>query len=116
MKARTKIVFVAALAGLTGCASNVVYEGKYAQDDGWRKGTVVEIGPAKSLSRPSFYNCRDKSLGEEDKNTYVVVAFLRNGHSYARTARLPPDAKLQIDDKVYVNFKDCNAPLPKRNS
>ncbi len=50
MKVRTKIVFFAALAGLTGCASNVVYEGKYAQDDGWRKGTVVEIGPAKSLS------------------------------------------------------------------
>ncbi len=55
-------------------------------------------------------------MGAEDKNTYVVVAFLRNGHSYARTALLPPDAKLQIDDKVYVNFKDCNAPLPKRNS
>jgi len=45
-----------------------------------------------------------------------MVAFLRNGHPYARAAKLPPDAQLQVGDKVYVNFKDCNAPIPKRNS
>lgn len=116
MKARTKIVLVAALAGLTGCASNVVYEGKYAQDDGWRKGTVVEIGPAKSLNRPSFYDCRTEASYKDDNELYVLVALLTNGHPHARAAKLPADAQLQVGDKVYVNFKDCNAPLPKRTS
>ena len=116
MKANITIVFLAALAGLTGCASNIVHEGKYAQDEGWRKGTVVEIGPAKSLKRPSFYDCRTEASEEESSAPYVMVAFLRNGHPYARAAKLPTDAQLQVGDKVYVNFKDCNAPIPKRNS
>ena len=116
MKGRSRIVFLAALAGLTGCASNIVHEGKYAQDDGWRKGTVVEIGPAKSLKRPSFYDCRTKASATEGNEPYVMVAFLRNGHPYARAAKLPADAQLQVEDKVYVNIKDCNAPMPKRDS
>lgn len=116
MKARIKIVFLAVLVGLTGCASNIVHEGKYAQDEGWRKGTVVEIGPAKSLKRASFYDCRTEASDTEGNDSYVMVAFLRNGHSYARAARLPAEAQLQVGDKVYVNFKDCNAPIPKRSS
>ena len=116
MKANITIVFLAALVGLTGCASNIVHEGKYAQDEGWRKGTVVEIGPAKSLKRPSFYDCRTEASEEESSAPYVMVAFLRNGHPYARAAKLPTDAQLQVGDKVYVNFKDCNAPIPKRSS
>jgi hypothetical protein len=45
-----------------------------------------------------------------------MVAFLRNGHSYARAAKLPAEAQLQVGDEVYVNFKDCKAPIPKRSS
>lgn len=116
MKVHIASVFLATLVGLAGCASNIVHEGKYAQDDGWRKGTVVEIGPANSLKRPSFYDCRTKASDKEGDQPYVMVAFLRNGHPYARAAKLPPDAQLQVGDKVYVNFKDCNAPIPKRNS
>ncbi len=116
MKGRSRIVFLAALAGLTGCASNIVHEGKYAQDDGWRKGTVVEIGPAKSPSRPSFYDCRVKASSAEGSDPYVVVAFLRNGHPYARATKLPTEAQLQVGDKFYVNISDCNAPIPKRSA
>ena len=95
--------------GLTGCAAAVVYEDKYAQGDGWRKGTVVEIGLGKELQRPSFYDCRDETVGEASNVTYVTIAFKRNGHPYARTARLPAEPKLQVGDKVYVNFRDCTA-------
>lgn len=116
MKVRTKIVICAALAGLTGCASPTVLEGKYSEADGWRKGTVVEIGPAKNLTRPSFYDCRTEASDKEGNAPYVMVAFLRNGHPYARAAKLPPDSQLLVGDKVYVNFKDCNAPIPKRSS
>lgn len=105
-----------AVGGLGGCASPTVFEGKYEQDDGWRKGTVVEIGPANSLKRSSFYDCRAEVSDAEGDTPYVMVAFLRNGHPYARAAKLPADAQLQVGDKVYVNFKDCNAPIPKRNS
>ena len=115
MKIHTKIVFFAALAGLTGCASNIVHEGKYSQDDGWRKGTVVEIAPGKTLSRPSFYDCRTTALDREGNDPYAVVALLRNGHLYTRAAKLPADAGLQVGDKVYVDIKDCEAPLPKRD-
>lgn len=108
---------VVAVAGLAGCASSpAVFEGKYAQRDGWRKGTVVEIGPAKSLKRRSFYDCRTEASGMEGDDRYVMVAFLRNGHPYARVAKLPADPQLQVGDKVYVNFRDCNAPIPKRSS
>jgi hypothetical protein len=116
MKTFTAGIAVAALAGLSGCASPIMHEGKYAQDDGWRKGTVVEIGPAKSLDRPSFYDCRTKASDTAGNDPYVVIAFLRNGHPYARAAKLPADAPLQVGDKVYVNIEDCNAPMPKRSS
>ena len=102
--------------GLTGCAAAVVYEDKYAQGDGWRKGTVVEIGLGKELQRPSFYDCRDETVGEASNVTYVTIAFKRNGHPYARTARLPAEPKLQVGDKVYVNFRDCTAAIPKSSS
>ena len=105
------------LGVLTGCATPIGHEGSYAERDGrWRKGTVVEIGSADDLKRPSFYDCRTKASATEGNEPYVMVAFLRNGHPYARAAKLPADAQLQVEDKVYVNIKDCNAPMPKRDS
>lgn len=116
MKAHTKIAFLAALAGLTGCASNIVHEGKYAQDEGWRKGTVVEIAPANTLTRSAFYDCRTTPSATEGQDPYVAIAFLRNGHRYSRVTKLPTEAKLRVGDEVYVNLNDCDAPMPKRNS
>lgn len=105
-----------ALGGVTGCATAIVHEGKYAQSDGWRKGTVVEIGLAQDLQRPSFYDCRDAAAANEGDVVYVTIAFLRNGHPYARTAKLPAESKLRVGDKVYVNYKDCGEPIPIRSS
>lgn len=105
-----------AMGVLTGCATSIVHEGKYAQSDGWREGTVVEIGPAKDLQRPAFYDCRDQVSEKENDVSYVTIAFLRNGHPYARTAKLPTESKLRVGDKVYVNIKDCTAPIPARSS
>ena len=51
---------------------------------------MVEIGPAKSLKRPSFYDCRTGASDKEGNEPYVMVAFLRNGHPYARA---PPAAR-----------------------
>ena len=116
MKTLVAGMVAVAVGGLGGCASPTVFEGKYAQDDGWRKGTVVEIGPANSLKRPSFYDCRAEASDAEGDMPYVMVAFLRHGHADARAAKVPADAQLQVGDKVYVNFKDCNAPIPKRSS
>ncbi|WP_050415483.1 hypothetical protein [Azoarcus sp. CIB] len=107
---------VMALVALSGCASPTVLEGKYSEADGWRKGTVVEIGPAKSLKRPAFYDCRTEASGTEGSDQYVMIALLSHGHSHARAAKLPADSQLQVGDKVYVNFKDCSAPIPKRSS
>lgn len=104
------------LGSLSGCATTIVHEDRYAESDGWRKGTVVEIGRAKDLKRPSFYDCRTKASDSEGSAPYVMVAFLRNGNPYARAAKLPADPQLQVGDKVYVNFKDCSAPIPKRGS
>lgn len=114
MKTFVAGMVVVAVGGLGGCASPAVFEGKYAQDDGWRKGTVVEIGPANSLKRPSFYDCRTETSDAEGDKPYVMIAFLRNGHPYARAAKLPAASQLQIGDKVYVNIRDCNAPIQKR--
>ncbi|AKU11590.1 hypothetical protein AzCIB_1694 [Azoarcus sp. CIB] len=116
MKTFAAGMVVVALGGLGGCASPTVLEGKYSEADGWRKGTVVEIGPAKSLKRPAFYDCRTEASYKDDNEQYVLVALLTNGHPHARAAKLPADAQLQIGDKVYVNFKDCSAPILKRSS
>ncbi|WP_026296320.1 hypothetical protein U5817_11610 [Aromatoleum evansii] len=116
MKAFAAGMVVVALGGLGGCASPTVLEGKYSEADGWRKGTVVEIGPAKSLKRPAFYDCRTEASGTEGNDQYVMIALLSHGHSHARAAKLPADSQLQVGDKVYVNFKDCSAPIPKRSS
>ena len=105
------------LAGLAAHAGAGADVDKHPREAGWRAGTVVEIGPARALERPSYYDCRRGPAAGQADEPYVVVAFLRNGRPYARAAPLAAaDASLQVGDKVYVNIEDCGATVAKRDS
>jgi len=116
MKVDMIALFGAVLVGVGGCASNVAYEGKYAPSEGWRKGTVVQKGPASSITKFSFRDCRGAPADVVSGSEYAAVRFLRNGRIHHRIARLSADTQLQVGDKVYVNIEDCDAPVPKRSS
>lgn len=86
MKIITIGLSLAALISISGCAGRVVHEGKFARDDGWYKGTVLQTGSADSLKRPAFYDCRKTDPMTSATQEYALIAFRRNGHPYARVA------------------------------
>ena len=114
MKTFARISLLTALAGSAGCASNIVHEGKYAQDEGWRKGEIVQMGPASSMTRHAFRDCRKKLTEDGDDARYAAVAYRRNGGHYAHIVKIPGEAQLQVGSRVYVNIDSCDAPLPTR--
>lgn len=109
----------AILAGLaaTGCASSV-YEGKYAWVDGWRKATVVRVGPASELGGRHTYDCRFTLKPEQfsPSDSFVVVSFAdpsRQRRAVIRLAATAPDP--MPGELVYANVRCDKAPLESRS-
>lgn len=109
-------LILAMVGGLVGCASPVVYEGKFARDDGWYKGKILQIGPAQSLKRPAYYDCRKTDPDASSAQDYALIAFRRNGHPYARIAPVEREAGFKRGEPVYVNIRNCNAAVSDRSS
>ena len=110
----------ALLAGLTatGCASSI-YEGGYAWADGWRKATVVRVGPASELGGRHSYDCRFtlKPGQFSHSDRFVVVSFA--DPSRQRRGVLPLVATVpnpMPGELVYANVQRCDrAPLESRS-
>ena len=99
-----------------GCA--LLYDGKYDHDEGWRLGTVVEVGKGTSILRPARVDCRNHATADVVARTqYAYVSYRQNHYRRARISPVPENVTLKAGDPVYVsrwtctlNALDPNAP------
>ena len=110
----SKSASIASLALLSGCASQASVAPGLTVADGWRRGTVVEIGPATSIERQPFGDCRSETSPRGSNAQFASVIFRKNGYPAFRIVRLDPKAGIHLGDAVYVNTLDCSQPLTRR--
>ena len=89
-----------------GCA--LLYDGKYDHDEGWRLGTVVEVGTGNSILRPAREDCRNQATADVVARTqYVYVSYRQNHYPRARISPVPENVMLKSGDQVYVSRWNC---------
>lgn len=95
---------------VTGCAS--VYEGKYDWKEGWREGTVVQIGTASELGKPQFSDCREKLPAQQvASGQFASVSYSHMTRKRRRVTPLQAGESFRPGEEVYVNVSSCTAPL-----
>lgn len=104
-----------ALLAMTCVACSTVYEGKYARDDGWRRGKVLEVAGGANIAQAGWRDCRKElSAAVIATRQFATVEFLGRHRSSTITVALPEAAHYQPGDQVYVNIVDCKAPVEAR--
>ena len=104
------------LLALAGCASTP-YEGKYAWEEGWRKGEVVAVQTAAEMVRPRFFTCVRQASAEQLASTkFAVVKYRQMSRSQRRAVPLQPGDTAAVGERVYINAGDCNTPLVHQSS
>lgn len=111
-------MLLALALGTGGCTT--VYEGKYAQADGWRLGEIEKIGTEADLRTFALPCRRTESVEghEADRLAYVQFVFgpmagkyMYNGPRQRHViVPLPVGSQLKEGTLVYVNIEDCGQP------
>jgi hypothetical protein len=95
-------------------ACSTVYEGKYARDDGWRRGTILEVAAHDSLTQTGFRDCRKSQSTGQSADQFATVQFFGNHRLSTITVPESGGANFKSGDHVYVNIADCAAVLEPR--
>jgi len=100
------IALLMSIVGMVGC-SPILYEGRYDYDDGWRRGVVVELGTAGSITRVARVDCRN----ETELVPNAQYAYVKRRHTEdfwnPRIVPVPADVQLAPRDRVLVNIQQC---------
>lgn len=110
-----RVVCTAGAAALVfaGCAS-AVYEDRYAWEDGWRQGEVIEVASVPDIERPMFYECVRKA--GEGRGRFALVRYLQMGKAKTTAVPLSADQRVTAGKEVYVKLGDCRPEsLAKRS-
>ena len=102
-----------AAALLSGCA-NAIYEGRLSWKEGWREGWVADVGKGPLIAEKLAEDCRLVPLMRSQGVQYVTIRYWRSGRSTLRTVPTPADSVWNVKDLVYLNPKDCSAPVERR--
>lgn len=103
---RLMTVFASAF-WLSGCAS-AVYEGRYAWEDGWRKGEILQATSVADLERPTFYECIRAAGGRRASGQFATVKYLQMGKARYTAVPISADQVVRPGEKVYVKLGDCS--------
>jgi hypothetical protein len=99
---------------LAGCA-NVVYEGRLSWKEGWREGWVNDVGKEPFNCGQSLLKIAELvPLMRSQGVQYVTIRYWRSGRPTLRTVPTPADSVWKVKDLVYLNPKDCSAPVERR--
>lgn len=104
-------LFVAAL--LSGCA-NFAYDGRLYWVEGWREGWVTEVGNGAAIAEKLAEDCKLVPLMRSEGVQYVTIRYWRTSRASLRTVPTPADSHWKVKDPVYLNPRDCNAPVERR--
>lgn len=108
-----RILAAVAAAALVGCASNPVYEGGRAWNDGWRKGKVEQVGSARDIGYPQNYDCRYRhgGLGRREPGLFAVVGIRNMGRHRHHVVPLVGDTVTHVGDQVLTRPGRCEPPV-----
>jgi hypothetical protein len=99
-----------ALSFLAGCASSA-NEGTLRWEDGWRKGVVTTLGQGAAFSEHLAANCKAAQLPTPQTARYVTIRIRKNSSPNWLTVPVPVDARMSVDDRVYVNVLSCGVQV-----
>ena len=98
---------------LSGCTLlSPVYEGRYSVTEGWREAKVVEVGTTVR-EHPRLADCRKDGVDRPPDQLYAYLDF-RPTRREPRVVPVAREQALRAGDLVYVNVKDCSAPVARR--
>lgn len=111
--ART-VLFALGMAALSGCTT--LYEGKYDIQQGWREATVMDVGPATSMTKAVTSDCRSSASAQQiATGRFATLTYRWMGRTLHRVVLLEPDTGTKVGDPVYMNVLSCATPLAKRS-
>ena len=104
---------IATAAALAGCASNPVFEGGRAWNEGWREGEVEKIGSARELGYEHSYDCRYRAggAGRDASGRFAVVGVQNMGRHRHHVVPVEPDREPQVGAAVLIHARSCEAPV-----
>ena len=106
MNAARFFMSITAATLMAACAT--VADEPFSFKDGWRHGTIEQIGLPPDMARPVYgLDCRPDSPGQ----TFVAVHFRHGRSTHVRWVPLPGDTSLKKGDRVWVRVNQCDAPL-----
>ena len=113
MKTHVGVAAVVAAGILGGCAG-AGYDPSHSWDEGWRKGTVVEMGEGAALAEKVAAKCKQPSSATSSTTRYATIKYRRDRRNAWRTVPVSEDFALKVGDPVFINASDCNAPIELR--
>lgn len=96
---------------LSACATLAVEHQRFV--DGWRSGSVVQIGRAEEITARFAVDCRGASdLFPLTGANFALVRYTRSPSRYAfMVTPLPAKSTMQVGEKVVINIRRCDPPL-----
>lgn len=114
MKTHLGIVAVVTAGLMTGCAGPG-YDSTHSWDEGWRKGTIVEMGEGVAYADKVSEKCRQDVASTSSKTRYATIKYRRDRRNAWRTMPVSEDFALKVGDPVFINAGDCKAPINLRH-
>lgn len=114
-KTLAKLGITTFIALLAGCASTSEQESRFSHTDGWRKGTVTEIGSGQSFIEKLPKECKDDKSFSQDNQKFVTVHYRYSSQAHWHTSPIANDSSLKVGDPVYINAETCSAPIVARH-
>lgn len=114
MKTQLGIAAFVTAGLMAGCASTG-YDASHPWEDGWRKGTIVELGEGAAFSTKVTEKCRQTVPPTSSKARYATIKYRRDRRKAWRTMPVSDDFALKVGDPVFINAGDCNAPVDLRH-
>lgn len=101
----------------SGCAT--FDDDDYGYKGGWRRGRVVKVGGMDAPMQVSQTDCRTELGPNSPYSQFAIVSYNVGGSPKLKGKRIsaiPEGLALQAGDLVYVNLRDCQTPLRKREA
>lgn len=92
------VLFASAVLG--GCAS---LGPEYVHRDGWRPGTVTEVGSGRAIVERLSNTCAPAEPG----SVYALIRYTGNSHLRWRAFPVPEDMEARVGDKVSLDVNAC---------
>lgn len=110
----SKVLFIPLALVLSCAACSILYEGKYARDDGWRHGKVFEVASGAELAQAGWRDCRKGLPAAELSGQFATVEFFGSHRLSSITVPVRENAGFARGDRVYVDISDCKVGLEAR--